>query len=381
MYANVRQWFYKIPRPFRLLGAGVFLALVLVVVLMYGLGSVQPSMASAPVVIALDSGFTTYSVTVDIPSGQALNLGAIPIEIVVTADGTTPEITVVITSANTAYQGRTMVPQGSSTNLPGWQEFVFPAGVGSDGKATLEVLHVPPAAGVYSFQVLVEMAGQEIYDAIYTTYVTEVSPNFTDWDVVVDVPSGQPLNEGAIPVSVTVSADGTTPPLVVSVESTGTVYLDNSMVPQGSSVNLPGWQQFSFPGGVGGDNRVTLLVHHTPPSTGVYPFRVIVTMAGYAIYDAIHTTYVTEVTSSFTDYDVVVSASSGQLLNEGAIAIDVGVLADGPTPPFSVVVTSTATSYLGYTMMPAGQLQNLFVQLPSYLSAPCKMYCVNVLTC
>jgi hypothetical protein len=298
----------------------------------------------------------------------------------VTADGTTPEIIVQVTSEQVpdqaVYAGYEKRPGGAIQNLYGFQQARFVGGVGTDGVAEVTFNYEALTTGWINFTVKIWMAGGIILGPVSRSiYISEVAPGFTALDVDVSMDASHCLNAGAIPLEVSVTADNvtagqaTTPEVIVQVVSEDVpdraVYADYQKHPDGAVQNLAGFQQARFPGGVGADGVATITFMYEPLVVGTLHFTVQVWVGGNLLYGPVdHTVYVCEVSPNFTSLDAAVNLPQSQGLNAGVIPLNVRVEADGKTPEIAVHVISEYVPdravYVGADKHPKGTVQNLY---------------------
>ncbi len=191
----------------------------------------------------------------------------------------------------------------------------------------------------------------------------------TNITTAVDLPSSQSLNAGVIPLHVKVTADGTTPEVIVQVVSEQVpdqaVFAGYDKSPGGAVQNLYGFQQARFIGGVGTDGVAEVTFNYEALGPGGVNFTIKVWVADALIHGpAPHAIYIEEVTPEFTDLNATVSPDTSQCLNAGAIPLSVRVTADGPTSEIIVQVVSDDVPdravYAGYEKHPDGAVQNLY---------------------
>ncbi len=338
------------------------------------------STSSADGTVFESQGFSNLQTSVSLPSSQSLNAEVIPLHVEVTADGTTPEIIVQVTSEQVpdqaVYAGYEKRPGGAIQNLYGFQQARFIGGVGTDGVAEVTFNYEALTTGWINFTVKIWMAGGIILGPVSRSiYISEVAPGFTALDVDVSMDASHCLNAGAIPLNISVTADsgtagqGTTPEVIVQVVSEDVpdraVYADYQKHPDGAVQNLAGFQQARFPGGVGADGVAMITFMYEPLVVGTLHFTVKVWVGGNVLYGPVdHTVYVCEVAPNFTSLDAAVNLPQSQGLNAGVIPLNVRVEADGKTPEIAVHVISEYVPdravYVGADKLPEGTVQNLY---------------------
>jgi len=240
---------------------------------------------------ALD--FTTIDVAISLGGGQGLNGGAIPLDVRVVADGSTPEIVVQVVSEEVPdkaiYVSYEKTPEGAVQTLGGFQQARFVGGVGPDNVAEVQFKYESLAVGWITFEVQVWVGGNLIRGPEnHSVYVSAVAPTFTSLDVTVSPGGSQGLNAGAIPLDIRVVADGSTPEIVVQVVSDEVpdkaVYVGYEKTPDGAVQTLGGFQQARFVGGVGPGNVAEVQFKYEPLTVGWINFTVQVWSEGNLLY-------------------------------------------------------------------------------------------------
>lgn len=319
--------------------------------------------------------FTTMDILISLPSGQSLNAGAIPLDILVVADGTTPELIVQIESQHVpdkaVYAGHEKIPDGTVQVVGGFQQARFAGGVGPSNTAEITFKYEPLTTGWISFEVEVWSEGNLIRGPEnHSVYVSSVPPTFTSVDVNVNLASNWDLNAGAIPLSIAVMADGTTPELVVQVTSDDVpdraVYVGHEKTPDGTIQVLGGFQQARFAGGVGPSNIAEIKFKYEPLTVGWINFTVqvwSVSESNLIHGPETHSVYISPAVPTFTNFDILVLPVGSQGLNAGVIPFEVRVVADGKMPQLIIQVTSDDVPgravYAGYEKVPEGAMQAL----------------------
>ena len=320
--------------------------------------------------------FTTMDVLISLPSGQSLNAGAIPLDILVVADGTTPEIVVQVESQQVpdkaVYAGHEKIPDGTVQVVGGFQQARFAGGVGPSNTAEITFKYEPLNVGWISFEVEVWSEGNLIRGPEnHSVYVSPVSsPTFTNMDINVNVASNWDLNAGAIPLNVAVMADGTTPELIVQVTSDDVpdraVYVGHEKTPDGTIQVVGGFQQARFVGGVGPSNIAEIKFKYEPLTVGWINFTVqvwSVSEDNLIHGPETHSVYISPAVPTFTNFEILVLPVGSQGLNAGVIPFEVRVVADGKMPQLIVQVTSDDVPgravYAGYEKVPEGAMQAL----------------------
>jgi len=241
--------------------------------------------------------FTTMDITISLPSGQSLNAGAIPLDVKIVTDGTTPELVVQVTSQEVpdkaVYTGYEKTPDGSVQTLGGFQQARFLGGVGPDNVAEIKFKYEPLSVGWINFTVQVWSGGNLIRGPEnHSIYVNLVIPTFTDFEILVTNEGSQGLNAGVIPFDVKVVADGKMPELVVQVTSDDVpekaVYVGYEKTPEGATQTLGGFQQAQFLGGVGPDNVAEVKFNYEALTTGWIDFTARVWSQGNLLYGPEH---------------------------------------------------------------------------------------------
>jgi hypothetical protein len=318
--------------------------------------------------------FGNLSTAVELPSSQGLNAGVIPLHVQVTADGTTPEVVVQVTSEQVpdqaVFAGYTKRPDGAVQNLYGFQQAQFIGGVGTDGVADVVFHYEALTSGWVEFTVKIWMDDHLIRGPeSHAIYISSVSPAFAAMNASVSLAASRCLNAGAIPLTVTVTADGSTPEIIVQVVSDDVpdraVYAGYEKQPDGAVQNLYGFQQARFPGGVGSDNTATITFWYEPLVVGTLNFTVKVWVGDNLWYGPVdHAVYVCEVSPNFTSLDVAVDLPVSQGLNAGVIPLNVRVTAGGRTPEVLIHVVSDDVPdravYAGADKNPEGTVQNMY---------------------
>jgi hypothetical protein len=237
--------------------------------------------------------FTSVSASASLQSAQALNAGAFPLEVQITADGPTPATVVQIISEDVpekaVYAGCEKTPHGAIQNLGGYQQAWFLGGVGPDNTARIKFEYEPKSPGWTVFTVQVLVGGQMIYGPQqHSIYINQVIPDFTSLSASVSLAGSQGMNAGPIPLQINVSSDGHTPPVVIQAISAHVpdraVFAGYESIPSGAVQNLGSVQQFEFMGGVGPDNKAQVTLNYESLVEGWVVFTVQVSIGGYMWY-------------------------------------------------------------------------------------------------
>ena len=317
--------------------------------------------------------FTTIDVAVTLGGSQGLNGGVIPLDIRVTADGTTPEVVIQVVCDEmpdrVIYVGYEKSPGGAVQTLGGFQQARFVGGVGPANVAEVQFQYEALAVGWLNFEVQVLVGDNPIYGPhVHPVYVSAVTPTFTSLDVTVTPGASQGLNAGAIPLDIQVTADGRTPEVVVQVVCDEmpdrVIYVDYEKSPDGAVQTLGKFQQARFVGGVGPGNTAEIQFQYEPLAVGWLNFEVQVWVGDNLAYGPhVHPVYVSAVTPTFTNLDVTVTPGGSQGLNAGVIPLGIRVTADGTTPELVVQVVCDEMPdraiYVGYEKTPNGAVQTL----------------------
>jgi hypothetical protein len=244
-------------------------------------------------VSAVPSTFSSLDVTVTPSGNQGLNAGVIPLGVRVTADGTTPEVVVQVTSDEiphkAIYVDYEKSPGGAVQTLGGFQQARFVGGVGPDHVAQIQFEYEALTVGWFNFQVQVWVGDNLIYGPeTYSVYVSAVAPTFTNLAITVTPGGSQGLNAGVIPLGIRITADGTTPELVVQVECEEMpdkfIYVGYEKTPPGAVQTLWGFQQARFAGGVGPDRVAEVRFNYESLTVGWFNFTVQIESEGNLIY-------------------------------------------------------------------------------------------------
>ncbi len=238
--------------------------------------------------------FTTYDVSVT-PAGQRnLNAGAIPLNVHLTTDGSTPPVIIQVTSEDVPnkaiYAGYSKNPEGTIQNLSGFQQAKFMGGVGPDNGADITFNYEALETGWLNFTVQVWMGENLIYGPQnHAVYINPTVPTFTNFNTVVSMgANSQGFNAGYIPLNIQVNADGTTPDIVMQVTSEeiphNAIYAHYEKQPVGAIQNLGGFQQAKFPGGVGPDYKASVTFMYEPLVEGWINYTIQVVMGGNLVY-------------------------------------------------------------------------------------------------
>ena len=317
--------------------------------------------------------FTTIDVAVTLGGSQGLNAGVIPLDIRVTADGTTPEVVIQVVCDEmpdrVIYVGYEKSPGGAVQTLGGFQQARFVGGVGTDNVAEVQFQYEALAAGWLNFEVQVLVGDNLIYGPhVHPVYVSAVTPTFTGLDVTVTSGGSQGLNAGVIPLDVRVTADGTTPEVVVQVVCDEmpdrVIYVDYQKTPGGAVQTLGKFQQARFVGGVDPGNVAEIQFQYEALAVGWLNFEVQVWVGDNLVYGPhVHPVYVSAVTPTFTSLNVTVTPGGSQGLNAGVIPLGIRITADGTTPEMVVQVVCDEMPdraiYVGYEKTPKGAVQTL----------------------
>ncbi|MBN1877027.1 MAG: hypothetical protein JXA33_22585 [Anaerolineae bacterium] len=334
----------------------------------------QPEWWYAGSTIPQPMDFSTLDISITAPGAQPQNEGVIPVNVHVTADGTTPDIIVQVTSDNVPdqaiYAGYEKTPSGTIQNLGGFQQAKFMGGASPTGVADITFKYEPLTSGWLNFTVQVWVGGNLLRGPeTHAVYVSPVTAAFSTYNVSVTPAGSQTLNAGAIPLTVRFTADGNTPPVIIQVFGEDVpgkaIYVDNSRNPDGTIQNLAGFQQAKFMGGVGPDHIAEVTFYYEPLQAGSLNFEVKVWVGDTLIYGPqSHTVYVTAVSSSFRTFSTAASlGGNSQGFNAGYIPLNIQVTANGTTPDIVMQVSSEEIPdhaiYAGYDKSPAGTIQNL----------------------
>jgi len=111
--------------------------------------------------------FTSMSTTVNLPGSQGLNVGLIPLDVEVTADGQTPEVVVQVVSNDVpervAFVSYEKTPGGAVQNLGRLQQARFVGGVGPGNSASVQFQYETLVTGWVVFEVQVWIGGYQWY--------------------------------------------------------------------------------------------------------------------------------------------------------------------------------------------------------------------------
>ncbi len=318
------------------------------------------------------TSFTDFDIAVEMPGGQQLNAGIVPLTVRLTANGITPDVIVQVTSEQVpeqaVYASYEKTPSGTIQNLGGFQQAKFMGGVSPDYLAEVTFKYEPLTTGWFYFNVVVWMGDNQIYQQHHGVHINPVTPTFNTFEPTVTLGNHRPLNAGAIPLEIAVTADGPTPDIVVQVSSEDVperaVYVGKEKTPDGAIQNLRGWQQARFRGGVGPDNLARVIFNYEPLATGWLYFNVIIWMGDTQIYQQHHGVHINPVTPTFSNFETTVDfGANSQGFNAGFIPLHIRVTADGATPDILIRVSSEDVPeraiYAGYEKSPEGAIQNL----------------------
>ena len=243
-------------------------------------------------------------------------------------------------------------------------------GVSPNGIADITFKYEALTSGWLNFTVSVWVGGNLLRGPeVYSVYINPVAATFSTHSVSVMPVQSRNLNAGAIPLTVRLTADGNTPPVIIQVSSEDVpnkaVYAGYSKQPEGTIQNLAGFQQAKFMGGVGPGNVAEVTFEYEALQIGWLNFTVQVWMGDNLIYGPQqHAVYINPIIPMFSNFDTVVSlGANSQGFNAGYIPLNIQVNADGTTPDIVIQVGSEEVPnnaiYAHYEKQPAGAIQNL----------------------